>query len=220
VEGPKVTIKAGLVDFGLSRQQQNWLWPRGHGPFDGLWTPPNDPFARDLELKGIGGWAFMRVAGDFRYCPPCTFQAAESMLQQGPPGFGLHGFDREQYVHGLDAFGVGCTVLELLMKGIEEIPVESRREWDHLCGSWKQYRNLVDYLQSLIRSSNWQAFLAEESSRKVREALEQVYAALTQTLYRATHEEQAIHRMILRLMQYAEPVNWHQFAYELSQWFA
>ena len=28
-------------------------------------------------------------------------QAAESMLQQGPPGFGLHGFDREQYVHGL-----------------------------------------------------------------------------------------------------------------------
>merc|ERR1719258_409411 len=38
VEGPKVTIKAGLVDFGLSRQQNNWLWPRGYGPFEGLWT--------------------------------------------------------------------------------------------------------------------------------------------------------------------------------------
>jgi hypothetical protein len=220
VEGPTVTIKAGLVDFGLSRQQQNWLWPRGLGAFEGLWTPPNDLFARDLELRGIGGWAFMRVAGDFRYCPPSTFLAAESMLQQGPPGFGLHGFDREQYVHGLDAFGVGCTVLELLMKGLEELPLESRREWDHLCGSWKQYRSLVDYLQSLIRSSNWQAFLAEESSRKVREALEQVYAALTQTVYRATDEEQAILRMILRLMQCAEPVNWHQLAYELAQWFA
>jgi hypothetical protein len=142
------------------------------------------------------------------------------MLQQGPPGFGLLGFDREQYVHGLDAFGVGCTVLELLMKGIDELPVESRREWDHLSGSWKQYRNLVDHLQSLIRSSNWQAFLAEDSSRKVREALEQVFAALTQTFYRATHEEQAILRMILRLMQCAEPVNWHQLAYELAQWFA
>jgi hypothetical protein len=131
----------------------------------------------------------------------------------------LHGFDREQYVHGLDAFGVGCTVLELLMQGLEELPVESRREWDHLCGSWKQYRNLVDYLQSLIRSSNWPAFLAEESSRKVREALEQVFAALTQT-YNAAPEEQVVLRMILRLMQCAEPVNWHQFAYELSQWSA
>jgi hypothetical protein len=219
VEGPKVTIKAGLVDFGLSRQQQNWLWPRGLGAFEGLWTPPNDLYGRDLELKGIGGWAFMRVAGDFRYCPPSTFQAAESMLQQGPPGFGLHGFDREQYVHGLDAFGVGCTVLELLMQGLEELPVESRREWDHLCSTWKQYRRLVDHLQSLIRSSNWPAFLAEDSSRKVREALEQVFAALTQTYY-ATHDEQAILRMVLRLMQSAEPVNWHQFAYELSQWFA
>jgi serine/threonine protein kinase len=219
VEGPKVTIKAGLVDFGLSRQQQNWLWPRGHGPFEGLWTPPNDPYGRDLELKGIGGWAFMRVAGDFRYCPPSSFQAAESMLQQGPPGFGLHGFDREQYVHGLDAFGVGCTILELLMQGLEELSIESRREWDHLSGSWKQYRNLVDFLQSLIRSSNWPAFLAEESSRKVREALEQVFAALSQT-YHAAPEEQAVLRMILRLMQCAEPVNWHQLAYELSQWCA
>merc|ERR1711907_477266 len=127
-----------------------------------------------------------------------------SMLTQGPPGFSLHGFDREQYVHGLDAFGVGCTVLELLMKGIEELSVESRREWDHLCGSWKQYRNLVDFLQSLIRSSNWQAFLAEESSRRVREALDQVFAALTQTFHAAA-EEQTIFRMILRLMQYAEP---------------
>jgi len=36
VEGPKVTIKAGLVDFGLSRQQNNWLWPRGYGPFKGF----------------------------------------------------------------------------------------------------------------------------------------------------------------------------------------
>jgi hypothetical protein len=77
---------------------------------------------------------------------------------------------------------------------------------------------LVDHLQSLIRSSNWAAFLAEESSRKVREALEQVFAAITQT-YHATHEEQAILRMILRLMQSSEPVNWPQLAYELSQWF-
>jgi hypothetical protein len=217
VEGPKVTIKAGLVDFGLSRQQNNWLWPRGYGPFEGLWTPPNDLHGRNFELNGMGGWAFMRVAGDFRYCPPSTFQAAESMLQQGPPGFGLHGFDREQYVHGLDAFGVGCTVLELLMQGLEEIPVESRREWEHLCGAWKQYRHLVDYLQSLIRSSNWPAFLAEESSRKVREALEQVFAAGSQ-IYHATNEEQALLRVILRLMQFGEPVNWPQFAYELSQW--
>jgi hypothetical protein len=218
VEGPKVVIKAGLVDFGLSRQQTNWLWPRGHGPFDGLWTSPNDPRGRDLELKGIGGWAFMRVAGDFRYCPPCTFLAAESMLQQGPPGFCLQGFDREQYVHGLDAFGVGCTVLELLMKGLEELPVESRCEWDNLIGSWKQYRNLVDYLQSLIRSNNWPAFIAEESSRKVREVLEQVLAAILTQAHHAAHEEQAILLMILRLMQSFEPVNWHQFAYELSQW--
>jgi hypothetical protein len=141
------------------------------------------------------------------------------MLQQGPPGFGLHGFDRDQYMHGLDAFGVGCTVLELLMQGLEELPVESRREWDHLCGSWKQYRRLVDHLQSLIRSSNWPAFLAEGSSRKVREALEQVFSAITQT-YHATPEEQAILLMILRLMKPAEPVNWHQLAYETAQWSA
>merc|ERR1711937_538928 len=78
VEGPKVTIKAGLVDFGLSRQQNNWLWPRGYGPFEGLWTPPNDLHGRNFELNGMGGWAFMRVAGDFRYCPPSTFQATGS----------------------------------------------------------------------------------------------------------------------------------------------
>jgi hypothetical protein len=219
IEGPKVTIKAGLVDFGLSRQQQFWLWPRGFGPFDGFFTSPSDPFARDLEMKGIGGWAFMRVAGDFRYCPPSSFQAAESMLQQGPPGFGLHGFDRDQYVHGLDAFGVGCTVLELLMRGLEELPVESRREWEHLLGSWKQYRKLTDYLQSLIRASNWPAFLNEDSPRKVREALEHVFAALSRTFH-ATKEEQAVIQIILRLMKCAEPVNWHQFSYELSQWSA
>jgi len=228
VEGPKVTIKAGLVDFGLSRHQNQWLWRRGYGPFEGLWTQPNDLRGRNFELNGMGGWAFMRVAGDFRYCPPSTFQAAESMLQQGPPGFGLHGFDREQYVHGLDAFGVGCTCLEILMHGIEELPLESRRDWDHLRGSWKQYRQLVEHLQSLIRSSNWPVFLQEEASRRVREALEQVFASLRealeqsfpQTSLHAAPEEQVVLWTILRLMKCAEPVNWPQIAHELAQWSA
>ena len=114
------------------------------------------------------------------------------------------------------------------MHGIEELPLESRRDWDHLRGSWKQYRQLVEHLQSLIRSSNWPAFLQEEASRRVREALEQVFASLRealeqsfpQTSLHAAPEEQVVLWTILRLMKFAEPVNWPQIAHELAQWSA
>merc|ERR1712078_982397 len=92
-----------------------------------------------------------------------------------------------------------------------------RRDWDHLRGSWKQYRQLVEHLQSLIRSSNWPVFLQEEASRRVREALEQ---AFPQTSLHAAPEEQVVLWTILRLMKCAEPVNWPQIAHELAQWSA
>jgi hypothetical protein len=214
VSGPKVVVGAGLVDFGLSRQQTNWLWPPRMGPFEGFWTRHTEPVGREMEMKGFGGWAFQRVSGDFRYCPVVSFIAAEASIQGGPPGFGLVGAEQGQYIHGLDAYGAGCVALEVLMRGLDSLPAHDRQVWDKLLQAWDRYRQLVEHLQTFIRSSNWTALLKEDSVRRVREAVDAVLVAIQRV--NATPQEQVLLNVIVRLMTATEPVPWSALAFELS----
>jgi hypothetical protein len=215
VSGPKVVVGAGLVDFGLSRQQTNWLWPPRMGPFEGgFWTRHTEVLGRDMEMKGFGGWAFQRVSGDFRYCPVVSFLAAESSIQGGPPGFGLVGAEQGQYIHGLDAYGAGCVALEVLMKGLDGLQGQDRLGWDKLLQAWDTYRKLVEHLQTFIRSANWTALLKEDASRRVREAIDAVLTAIQRV--HVTPQEQVVLGAIVKLMTATEPVPWSALAFELS----